>query len=391
MTTPLRTLPAPPTAVLLGAGGLAFALAMLWLAGIGRTPAPEPQAGLAARLAALEARALPDVGPALALAEAARAAAEQAQQGLAEAARQAAAAHQRVEQQAAALDRRLVALESRLQAEDRRIAALEETARRPTADPALLAALAARLDRLAEAVAAREAREAEQERAREVLTRALEARIAAAEGSIGHRVAALEAATGQRLAAAETALASRASAIERALSERLSALEARERRIGEAEARLARLITLGLARLALEEGRPLGPALAGLADPPPALARFADTPPPTEAGLRLAFAEAARAARAAAEARPGAGVLEAAGQRIGGLVTLRRGEEVVLGNPAEAVLAEARRALEAGDLAGAVARLSRLPEGARAAMAPWLAEAEALLAARAALAGLAGG
>ncbi len=254
MTNPLRSFPAPPPAVLFGAGGLAFALAVLWLAGIGRPHPPSRWPGWRRDLAAVEARTLPDVGPALALAEAARTAAEQAQRGLAEAARQAAMAQQAAEQQAAALDRRLVALEARLQAEDRRIAALEEAARRPAADPALLAALAARLDRLAEAAAAREAREAEQERAREVLTRALEARIAAAEGSIGHRAAALEAATGQRLAAAETALASRAAAIERALSERLSALEARERRISEAEARLARLVALGLARLALEEG-----------------------------------------------------------------------------------------------------------------------------------------
>ncbi|MCX7684739.1 MAG: hypothetical protein N2Z67_05615, partial [Acetobacteraceae bacterium] len=318
---------------------------------------------------------------ALAAAAEARAAAEAAAAG----ARRAAA------EQAAALDRRLVAVEAVREAEERRLAALEEAARRPVADPASLSALAARVDRLAEGAAAREAREAEQERARDVLMRALEARIAAAEGSVGNRVAALEAATAQRLAAAETALNARATALERALSERLSAVEARERRVAEAEARLSRLVALGAARLALEEGRPLGAALSGLADPPAALLRFAEAPPPTEAALRLAFADAARAARAAAEPQRGAGMLESAAQRLGGLVTIRRGEDLVLGNPAEATLDLARRALEAGDLAGAVARLARLPEGSRAAMASWLADAEALLAARAALAQLSGG
>jgi hypothetical protein len=84
-------------------------------------------------------------------------------------------------------------------------------------------------------------------------------------------------------------------------------------------------------------------------------------------------------------------MLDAAAQRLGGLVTIRRGEELLLGNPAEATLDLARRAIEAGDLAGAVDRLARLPGASRAAMGGWLAEAEGLLAARAALARLAGG
>jgi hypothetical protein len=389
MTDPARAFPDPPRAALFAAAGGALLLALAWLAGIGRSsPPPDPLRELLPRLAALEARPLPEVAPALARAEAALQAAAEARRaaeaGLAEVRRSGA-------EQAAALDRRLVALEATREAEERRLAALEEAARRPVVEPAALAALAARVDRLAEGAAAREAREMEQERAREVLTRALEARIAAAEGSMGNRVAALEAATAQRLAAAETALNARAAALERGLSERLAAVEARERRVTEAEARLARLVALGAARLALEEGRPLGAALSGLPDPPPALQRFAEAAPPTEAALRLSFAEAARAARAAAEPERGAGLLDAAAQRLGGLVTIRRGEELLLGNPAEATLDLARRALEAGDLAGAVARLARLPERSRAAMAPWLAEAEALLAARAALAQLAGG
>jgi hypothetical protein len=54
-------------------------------------------------------------------------------------------------------------------------------------------------------------------------------------------------------------------------------------------------------------------------------------------------------------------------------------------------LEAARRALEAGDLPGALGKLAPLPPNARAALGAWEAEAQALLAARAALLTLAGG
>ncbi len=74
--------------------------------------------------------------------------------------------------------------------------------------------------------------------------------------------------------------------------------------------------------------------------------------PPTEAALRLSFEEHARAARAASEPQPAGsgGVLDSAVARLSGLVTVRRGEEVVWGDAAAAELERARRALEAGDL-----------------------------------------
>ena len=56
-----------------------------------------------------------------------------------------------------------------------------------------------------------------------------------------------------------------------------------------------------------------------------------------------------------------------------------------------AALEAARRALEAGDLPGALARLAPLPPAARAALGAWEADAQALLAARAAIITLAGG
>lgn len=389
MTLLARASSDPLRGLVLTAGAAGLLLALLWLAGIGRTlPPPDPTAEILPRLVALEARPMPDLAPLLTRAEAAEAAAEAARRA---SAAEIAMARRAAEDQATALERRLIALEATAQGEERRMAALEDAARRPAADPAALAALLGRVDRLAEAAAARDARDAEQDRARDTLTRAIEARVAAADRSTADRVAALEAATGQRLAAAEAALAARAEALERGLSARLATVEGRERRVAEAEARLGRLVALGAARAALEEGRPLGAALSGLPDAPAALARYADVPPPTDAALRLAFGDAARAARAAAEPDRGAGVLDAAAQRLGGLVTIRRGDELLLGNPADAALDLARRALEAGDLPGAVARLARLPDTSRAAMGGWLADAEGLLAARAALARLAGG
>jgi hypothetical protein len=47
--------------------------------------------------------------------------------------------------------------------------------------------------------------------------------------------------------------------------------------------------------------------------------------------------------------------------------------------------------LEAGDLPGALGRLSPLPPSARAALGAWEADAQALLAARAAIITLTGG
>jgi hypothetical protein len=389
MTDPAGAAADPPRGLVLSVGAVALGLALLWLSGIGPAPPPpDPLAEIATRLAAVEARPLPDLRSAIARAEAAEAAALEARRSAETAA---ADLRRAAEERAAARERRLIAIEAAAPAEERRLAAVEEAARRPAADPAALAALAARVDRLAEGAAARDAREGEQARARDALTRALEARIAAAERSTADRAAALEAATAQRLAGVEAAVAARAEALERGLSARLAAVEAREHRVAEAEARLLRMVSAGAVRVALEEGRPLGAALAGLPDPPAALARFAEVPPPTEAALRLSFAEAARAARAAAGPERGAGMLDAAAQRLGGLVTIRRGDEVLVGGPADATLELARRALDAGDLAGAVARLARLPDGSRAAMSGWLADAEALLAARAALARLAGG
>lgn len=195
------------------------------------------------------------------------------------------------------------------------------------------------------------------------------------------RVAAL---TAER-AAGTTATTTDLTALHRALiaeTTARAALAARLRALATQAGQTARVARLTAARSALAAGVPLGP----IPGAPPALARFANTAPPTEAALRLAFTAAARAARAAS--RPsvaGKPWFEQLWIHAVGLVSVRRGDQVLLGNPAAGPLAAARIRLNAGDLAGALAALAPLDPPAAHAMAGWQAQARALLAARAAL------
>jgi hypothetical protein len=149
-----------------------------------------------------------------------------------------------------------------------------------------------------------------------------------------------------------------------------------------AAGKAARLARLQAARAALQAGTPLG-VIEGA---PPALARFAEANPPTEAALRLAFPAAAKAALDAAEPdTAGKPFGERLWERAQQLVTVREGDRVIVGDPAAGVLAHVRQELDAGDLSGAVASVSTLTGPAGRAMASWLDQARALLAARAAL------
>jgi hypothetical protein len=136
------------------------------------------------------------------------------------------------------------------------------------------------------------------------------------------------------------------------------------------------------ASLALAAGQKLG----NLPGAPPALARFADAAPPTLASLRLAFPAAARealgASRPPTEGKPLMTRLWAQAQD---LVTVRQGDRVLVGDPAAGLVERARVALDAGDLGAAVADIGSLQGAAAQAMAGWLGQARALMAARAAL------
>lgn len=346
-----------PVPLLYAGGFVALAIAVVWL---WTRPVPQPTPGVdPARVAALETR-LGQMEPRVA----------QLEPRLAPLDRRIAALEQRPAPDAPPPPPDLAPLERRLSTALDRIAALEE---RPAGQTLPLDDLAARRDLAAlaarqDTIASRQdALAARQQQAENEFT----ARVTGAERSLTDRIAAAERTLSDRLAALET---------------RLAAAEQVASRLPQVEDRAARLARLATAQAALDAGQPLG-TIPGA---PPELARFATAAPPTEASLRLAFPAAARAAReAAGPDTSGQGVLESAWNRAQALVTVRRGEEVVVGDPAAGTLATARRALEAGDLAGAVATLGRLPPQAAAAMEGWTGQARALLAARAALARLA--
>jgi hypothetical protein len=233
----------------------------------------------------------------------------------------------------------IAALRTQLAAQESRVAALsaqvEALAGRPVADSA---PLAAQLSALSQRVAALEARPA---------------------GGDTSALAASVAALAQKLA---------------------SVAQAGQ----DATQRLARIEA---ARAALDAGQPLG-VIPGA---PPALARYATTAPPTTAGLRESFDPAAAAALKASRPPEPASLPARLLQRAESLLTVRVGGKVVAGPPASVPLDAARRRLDTGDLAGAVAALAPLDAAAANAMAPWTGEARALLEARAALNALAKG
>jgi hypothetical protein len=289
-------------------------------------------------------------------------------------------------------DQRLGALETSLPLTQQALAALRESLDQQGAALAgqqqrTDAQVAAARDTLNQALQAATAQLAQSAAAAEA---ALAPKLSALEASQQQRLAALDASVQQRIVAAERSSQQAAATRETQMDARFAALEQRETRIAAAEQRLNRLVASTALTTALEDGKPLAAAFAGLpGTPPPALARYANVAPPTIASLRLSFDSATRAARAAAEpATSGQGVLEAAATRLSNLVTIRRGDNVVWGDNVSGELEGARQALEAGDLAAAAQKVAALPEPARTPMADWLAQARGLLDARAALADL---
>jgi hypothetical protein len=167
----------------------------------------------------------------------------------------------------------------------------------------------------------------------------------------------------------------------------LSTLQENSVDLTKLTARIARLNTLETARMALEAGQPLG----NIPNASPALAQFSAVAPPSEAQLRLDFPAVARAAEEASIAGSAqSGTWSRAVARLENFVTVSNGTHVLIGAPAAAVINQAGALLNAGDLAGAVAQLDTLSLTTQQAMAGWLGQARALVAARAALLALAG-
>jgi hypothetical protein len=173
-----------------------------------------------------------------------------------------------------------------------------------------------------------------------------------------------------------------------AVEHRLGEIAASQTKLAGSSDRVTRLAQVNAAEIALAAGRQLG----SIPDAPPALTRFATTAPPTEAGLRLAFATASQQALQVSlpdtEGKPFFDRILARLQDFR-LITVREGDHVVIGNSTAAILAHARVLLDVGDLGGAIMAVAALSGPPAAKMAPWLADATALQAARESLASLA--
>ena len=210
--------------------------------------------------------------------------------------------------------------------------------------------------------------------------------------ALNNRVAAME----DRIGAVAQNLKALSDQVQGRQEETQQALQAVQAKLDDTQKLAAQLTSLSsraghiaqiqAAQAALAAGQPLGT----LPDAPPALARFAQQPPPTEAALRQSFPQAAQAALAAASPDQQGSFADRMWARAQQAVTVREGDKVLVGNPVAGILGRARGQLDAGDLAGATATLHQLTGPSAQAMQPWLAQADQLLAARTALADLAG-
>ena len=105
----------------------------------------------------------------------------------------------------------------------------------------------------------------------------------------------------------------------------------------------------------------------------------------------MSFPDAARAAESASVTSDGKrSYWSTVLSRLEGIITISNGTHVVVGAPAAGVIEQAQAALDAGDLAGAVAVLDTLSLTTQAAMGDWLGQARDLLAARQAMVAMAG-
>jgi hypothetical protein len=177
----------------------------------------------------------------------------------------------------------------------------------------------------------------------------------------------------------EPAPAEPAASADAALGERLAKLEAQQRRYTQAAA--SALAAASLAEAA-QSAAPFDTELASIGSLLPAnadlagLQRLSRQGAPTRAALAAEFTETVtRAASAAREPQPGAGVLARLSSALSRIVTIRRVNDVT-GFGADAILARAQRELDDGDLEAAVADLDKLPPPARKALAAWRERAQ---------------
>ncbi len=251
-------------------------------------------------------------------------------------------------------------------------------------------ALAARVDRVEQGL--RQSQLPAQNQAQNQAQTQAQTQALAQVAALGARIDKLELGTGQaqsqEQAQAKTTEQGEAEARTQlaALTTRVEKLEQGEGQVQGVARNASRAVRIEEAQAALQSGQPLG----ALPDAPPALSRFATVAPPTESGLRAAFPQVAEAARAASQPDlSNRSFLDRALARVQQSVTVRRGDRVLVGDPAAGVLARAQDALNAGDLKRAADTLGALDGPAAAAASNWVAQARSLVEARAALAAMA--
>lgn len=275
-----------------------------------------------------------------------------------------------------------------------RLAAIEgATTERLAEVQATLDALGARVETTEATLSAIEARLAESLSGAEVQASLSEVRASLEElrRSVGTNDAALSelAARLDRIDARLTeAEAAGASAAEEARAAAAALAESRSR-VEAAEAQARREGALAAVEAALDTGEPYGEVVAELGvDLPEALTRVAADGVPSLAALRERFPQAARAGLAAARSE---GLVEEGGVFgfLSGQLSLRSTAPRE-GTDPDAVLSRVEAALAQGRLDAALAELEALPEPVQAPMADWIAQARARAEAEAALASLRG-
>lgn len=292
------------------------------------------------------------------------------------------------------LDAARAALQSRLAEVEKRPAPAQDD----TVPPMDLAPLKVEIDALkvaVEAVAAaqRLALAAAPPAPAEPDPAAIDARVGALLGPLGGRLEAVSgqvAGLGTRIEALETG-SKAASDAARAGTERLAALESARKEAGESGRRAALVVGIGALRAAVERGQPFSAELrsAVALGLPAAAARTLEAPAErgltTTPALARRFATLAPAMVRAAPGRPaGEGLLDRLSATAQSLVRIRPVGEAA-GDDAPTVVARIEAKLSRGDLAGALADFDRLPESARAVGASWAADARARAEAEAAL------
>ncbi|WP_439137279.1 COG4223 family protein [Roseicyclus sp.] len=206
------------------------------------------------------------------------------------------------------------------------------------------------------------------------------AELAAERDAIAAEAAAAQEAAAQAAAQAAEAEAAATTAIAEAEAAAQAAL-----------ARAAAEAALGQVQAALASGSGFAAPLATIAATvtiPEALQALAETGVATQDTLTRSFAPLARAALPVA-LQETAG--DSVGDRLGAFVMGQIGGRAVApreGDDPDAVLSRVGAAVSGGDLEGAIAEIAALPEGARAVLAPWVADVEARRAAEAGLASL---